>query len=271
MEFKEVKEGVNSLDCVMRVTETLNAFVGENTWLSLAYLSRKVKFSKPTLYRILATLIKERYVLFDPLKKRYSLGVAAAQLAIHVHVEKAVCYLAHFAMERLSRKFEETVLLYREAGIDVRCINKCDTNNPIRRVIEVGDTAPMYACSAGKIILAYKSNMERESLLSVSPLKKITEKTVTNKRMLIEELDTVNQDGYAITESELIDGLFSVSAPVFIDDRVEYCVALLIPTFRVFMDSLPEYIEQTRECAFAISSQMNDVHLRNQFCRSDLN
>jgi DNA-binding IclR family transcriptional regulator len=102
------------------------------------------------------------------------------------------------------REGQERVVLAREEGTDA-----------IRFSVQVGQRMDLHAGAAGKVLLAYLSETERNIILTSKPLPKRTSATITNPNALIAELNKVKQNGYAISKGERNPDSFSLAAPVF--------------------------------------------------------
>lgn len=71
---------------------------------------------------------------------------------------------------------------------------------------------PAHGAAGGKVLLAWRDRW-RESFLA-RPLERITERTVTEARVLRNELDVVRRQGYAIEDRELEPKVCAVAAAI---------------------------------------------------------
>jgi DNA-binding IclR family transcriptional regulator len=81
--------------------------------------------------------------------------------------------------------------------------------------VNIGDRLPVYCASMGKVILAYLSENRLEEILSAITFRRRTEKTIASKSELLQELEQIRTDGFAINDEELEKGLRAVAAPIF--------------------------------------------------------
>ncbi len=72
---------------------------------------------------------------------------------------------------------------------------------------------PMHASACGKVYLASLSRAEVQQWMK-GGLPPVTERTITSPRRLMEELEQVRQDGFAVAEHECMTGLCAVAVPV---------------------------------------------------------
>ena len=86
-------------------------------------------------------------------------------------------------------------------------------------------------------------------------LPKFTEKTITSWEKLLEELQKIRQEGYAVDDEELELGLTCVAAPILGKDG-EAIAALSIsgPTARVKSEKFLEIVQAIRDITIQISN-----------------
>jgi IclR family pca regulon transcriptional regulator len=79
----------------------------------------------------------------------------------------------------------------------------------------VGSRLPAYATSMGKVLLAYRSARQLNAYLAAKPLRALTDRTVTNTAEFRKMIARVREQGWAITDGDLEEGIRSVAAPIF--------------------------------------------------------
>jgi DNA-binding IclR family transcriptional regulator len=73
---------------------------------------------------------------------------------------------------------------------------------------------PAYCTSMGKLLLANLPAEEQRDLIAQMKLSKRAPNTITNKKVLREELDEINTAGFAVDDQELAEDLYAIAAPV---------------------------------------------------------
>ena len=188
----------NSLE---RVLAVLEVFSEERLEWTPEDLMRELGYSRPTLYRLLRTLQRKRFLtaLGDP--QRFRFGPAIAQLS---HVWTAGLDLstaAELMMRRLRDETGETVALFVPEGAFRLCIAELPSNQALSFRRGVGYRERLTVGASGKVILAYMS----------PPLPKVD----FAPRKYARELALIKERGFAISKEELIEGAVAVSAPFF--------------------------------------------------------
>ena len=83
------------------------------------------------------------------------------------------------------------------------------------------------------MLLGFLPEEERNEIIDRLTFERMTAKTPSNREMLLEHLEEVRQNGYAISQEERIEGGAGVAAPVF--DRnglVMAAVTVNVPSVR---------------------------------------
>ena len=65
------------------------------------------------------------------------------------------------------------------------------------------------------MLLAYQSQIDIRKIVDSHGLKRFTSKTLTSESALVQEMDIVKKQGYALSKGEFVSGLYCVAAPVF--------------------------------------------------------
>jgi DNA-binding IclR family transcriptional regulator len=78
---------------------------------------------------------------------------------------------------------------------------------------DIGFSAPLHAGATGRVILAHLDLERRKNLLRQS-LERFTERTITDKRRLEQELNKCLTQGFALSEGERLIGTSSIAAPI---------------------------------------------------------
>ncbi len=111
----------------------------------------------------------------------------------------------------------------------------------------VGQQYPLHASSSGKVLLA---EMPTEKVIALLPesLKAYTTQTITDRGVLLRELDQVREQGFAVMDNELEEELISLSRPV--RDSSGTMVAILTlngPRYRFGRARIPEALQQMQD------------------------
>jgi IclR family transcriptional regulator, pca regulon regulatory protein len=114
--------------------------------------------------------------------------------------------------------------------------NKIDLN------LRPGSRLPAYCTSLGKVLLANLPEAEQRDLIGDLTLTRRGPNTITSVKALGTELEHVLDEGMAVNDEELSQGLISMATPIY-QERREVAAALNMAA-HVSMISIEEMIDQ---------------------------
>jgi DNA-binding IclR family transcriptional regulator len=91
-------------------------------------------------------------------------------------------------------------------------------------------TAP-HAAASGKVLLSEMGRSEIEAIYRTQSLKAYGKNTITGMAQLMEELENVRKQGYAIDNEEYYEGVRCVAAPVRASSKIVAAVSVTGPTW----------------------------------------
>lgn len=183
--------------------------------MSLTTLSEELACGRSGVYKLLSSLVKDGFLVQDQENKKYSLGPALYRLGMLYSDLKGISRIAQSAMRSLAEETGETISLAVREGDDAILLSKIESPHAIRLLGKTGQKYPLNAGAIGKLLAAYHDPQRIEKLLSETELVKITPKTITEHRKLVEEYRKIRLQGYAYSDEENTLGAFGISAPIF--------------------------------------------------------
>jgi DNA-binding IclR family transcriptional regulator len=220
--------GLQTLDKVLAV---LRLFRPEAPEWAAAEVAREVGMSLPTASRLMRGL-EARGLLVRAGSRRYRLGFAAVELGLRALKTLEVREVLRPVVLRLARDSDETCVLaaiseYRDVA---RVLDRAEGRQPVRISLEIGHTWPLHAGALGKALLAHMP--DRDAILD-QPLTKIGKHTVTDRKLLEEQLETIRKVGWAFSSEETEIGAWGVAGAVLDDHGLPICsIGLIAPLDR---------------------------------------
>lgn len=196
---------------VLRAVSLLKV-LSEHGEEDLATLTHEVGLARTTTHRLLAALESEDLVTRAP-SGVYRLGPGLIQLAMHAGRSDQLRTLAHSHLQSLAADSGETATLHVLSNGSVLVVDQVFGRQLVGASHEVGISAPLYATSTGKALLAALKPAERAELLR-GRFSRLTPKTVTSKRRLDEHLKLARKRGYATAVDELEVGFTAAGAAI---------------------------------------------------------
>ncbi|CAL9383626.1 IclR family transcriptional regulator [Streptomyces levis] len=243
---------VQSVDRAVSVLEIL-ARHGE---AGVTEIADELDVHKSTAFRLLGVLENRGLVAQAKDRGKYYLGAGVLRLAGAAAVRLDVSQEGVPVCRELADELGETVniaVLDDDAAVNIM---QARGTASVTAQNWLGRRTPLHATSSGKVLLAHLPPTLREGLLA-RPLHRFTERTVTVASMLRGELDTVVQQGYAITVEELEIGLAAAASPVRAHDgKVIASLSVSGPVYRLSPERLPDIAKRTEAAAAELSRRM---------------
>lgn len=244
----------NDVRSLSKAFKILECFTLEKPELSIGEIVVLRGIPKTTVIRLVSALEKNKFLERDQVTKKYRLGTKFLFLGNIVQRRLNIREVSLPVMKELRNQSGETVYLNIFESGERMCVEYVESNQELQRVVFVGQRSPLYAGASAKVLLAYLPESKRKEFFSKAKLEAHTPNTIVAPDVLQAELVEILQKGYAISNSELIIGVFSISAPVF-NHQEEIAASLTIglPTVRADNRNIPEFIELVKTGAKEIS------------------
>lgn len=202
---------LKSLDTGLRV---LGCFDRARPERGVTDLAGELGTSKASMYRVLRTLERHRYVVQNPATGRYRLGLRLMHLGYSAMADRDLPVEARPYLDRLRDRTSESVHLDILDGDEVVCIAKADGLQAVQVMSKVGSRGPAHCVSTGKVFLAY-SDGEVVEQVTAGGLVCYTDRTHATVGALLQELEKVRQHGYAVNWGEWRAEARGIGAPIF--------------------------------------------------------
>jgi IclR family transcriptional regulator, KDG regulon repressor len=215
--------------------EILLLFDSAHPSFSVPEIVGRLHFSQSKTYRLIRALIHYGLLETPNGTGRYSLGIHALRLGLLAQQKFNVGVMALPFMKELSRLTKETVLLTAVAGNRAICLERVESEEPIRySLFTPGASVPLHAGASSKVLLAFLPENEWDSLLAGEALQRFTPQTITDPGVLKAELKEIRSRGYAFSDQEADREVRAVAAPVR-NQRGELVAGLTVagPAYRI--------------------------------------
>lgn len=193
---------------VQRAIDILDVLAEAGHELGTNEIARRIGVNVSTTSRLLSTLATAGLVAHIPSTGRYRLGIRLLQLAGAARDSLDIRTLARPLLEELAALTGETSTLSLPGAHDLLTIDFVPSVQSVRSVAEVGRNSVAHATAAGKVLLAWGGK------LPDGDLTRYTDRTVTDRAALRQEIDGVRAHGWAQAVGEREDDLNAVAVPV---------------------------------------------------------
>ena len=193
----------------------LEAFQSDTPDLSLNEIITRTNLNKSAAQRFTHTLQVLGYLDKDPSSKRYSLSKKVLKSAnSFLRVDTLV-----------NRASPNIIALRRQLNmrIGVGCLNgenamyliPLQSNRAAFRTAHPGFEVPVFCTSTGRALLAYQPKDIAREIIENSKRKQYTPFTMTDVDAIMAEIELAQQNGYSITDQELITADINIATPIF--------------------------------------------------------
>ena len=245
-----------SVRTVDRLVGILDCFSPERPTWSLAELSAHLRLPKSTLHRFLISLESHGILRRDSDDKRWRLGYRLFIWGSLAAESTGLRQIARPVMRDLVAATGETAILTVYHQHEVICIDKVETNHPVRMTLDVGTHRLPHAGASCKVLMAYLPEEEIQAIIRDKGLPKLCTNTITDPDELAAELARIRERGYAESCEETDLGAWGVATPIR-DWKGEVVAAIGIagPSSR-FTDGerVQQYVALCRQAAQRISA-----------------
>ncbi|WP_026341778.1 IclR family transcriptional regulator [Actinomadura atramentaria] len=212
--------------------------------------------ARSTAYRYLQSLSAAGFIE-EHRPAGYRLGPRVFELARLARKGLGLSEIARPLMRDLVEEIGETVLLTRRAGGSVVCLEREETDHPVRLSYERGHVLPINAGAAALVLLAWASEPEVDEIVAQHGLPRFTGATVTDVNVLRERLERIRADDAAVTRGELDADVLGVAAPIRdADGGVVAAVSVAALSHRVPETEVPQVTDAVRRTAARISDRL---------------
>lgn len=246
-----------SIQVLQKAMAVLKCFQKNSPELHIPEISEKLGIPKPTIHRILVTLERGNFVKKDPVTEAYHLGIGVLELASNFLNNMDVRTIALPVMEQLAKETGENVYLgIYDDGAAVN-IHQEQGEKILAGYNRIGCRVSAHLSALGKVILANIGNEDLEKYMRSVNFEKRTANSIISKKQLIDELDAIKDNGYAIDNEEYEVGLKCIAAPIFdLNGTVVAAISISGPANRISKDFNPYLINKLKTAAKTISSNL---------------
>ncbi len=219
-----------------------------------------LRFSQSKTYRLVRALV--HYGLLETLNGsgQYSLGLNALRLGLLAQQKFKIGVVALPFMKELSRLTKETVLLTAVHGSKAICLERVESEEPIRySLFTPGANLPLHAGASSKVLMAHLPEAEWDAIIAEEGLQRFTPQTITERKVLRTELREIRTRGYSFSDQEVDREVRAVAAPI-LNSRGELIAGLTVagPAYRINKKKVQSLGQLVRRYAGKIAGQIQE-------------
>jgi DNA-binding IclR family transcriptional regulator len=232
--------------------------VGEKGSVGVREISSLTGFPPATSHRLLSTLAKRGYLVQDKVAKNYSLALRFLELGSKAQQQSDLHAVARPHLHQLMLDSGETANLVVQDGDSVVYLDQVQSDESMLKIFtKLGARAPLYSTGVGKMFLSRWSQPELDSYIERTDLVPHTAFTLSSREEILEEMQRISLQGFAVDNEETELGVRCVAA-LIVDHREEVIAAVSISgvAMRITEDRIEAFGEMVKECAKNISQDL---------------
>lgn len=218
---------------------------------------------RSSLFHLLNNLLTRGYLAQDGSGGRYRLGQRIGQLADRLQAPTLASAVLP-QLRALSDALNETSGFNIWTGDSVEVIATAMGHQALAFTMKVGERAPLYAVSSGKIVLSRMGSAAFEAYLDRVELRPITARTLQSKAALRREIAAARKDGFAYSHEEFTPGITGISTAVIKDGHFLGTVNLAVPSARFTASQDVAFRRELRSAAAVLSQVLRVDPARTQ-------
>jgi len=237
------------MESLTRIVEILDRVSENESGISLEKLVKESNISKTSLYRITESMVENR-VLYKDEMKRFYLGSRVYSWFANYRMNNLLLKISIPILQEIHDFTSETIHLFEYRDGEAFYIYKIDCIYPLSIRSSIGTYQPLYSTAGGKAILGSLNEEKLSMYLENHPLEKRTPNTITDQKKLKENLLEGKQKGYflEIEENEL--GIMCIAVPIMniIINEPIGAISVTIPTNRApnknMLEKIGEFLKK---------------------------
>lgn len=190
----------------------LSAFKADQEVRTLAEITREVGLPKSTVHRLAQQLVDEGAL--ERSAGGYRLGLQMFEIGSRIGPQRRLREVAAPFMQDLYEATHETVQLGVLDDLEVVYLAKIEGHRAVKLPTWIGCRMPTYCTALGKVLLAF-SEPDVVSRVIDAGMTNRTPYTITNPRVLAQQLADIARAGVAYDREESVVGAACAAAPIF--------------------------------------------------------
>lgn len=200
-------------------------------------INNELGLPKQTVHRLCKTLVAEGYLVKDTTGKRLRPARRLRLMASGVLAASRFHIARHQILVELAQRVSETVNFVVPEDQGMYYLDRVETDWPFRIQLPIGTHVPFHCTASGKTFLASMPLAARRSMVRTLTLNRLTNNTLVTPEAMMDELEQIGRQGFAVDNEEFVDGMVAIAVPV-LDNEGRYfaSVAFHGPTQRLSVE-----------------------------------
>ena len=193
--------------------EVLRTFSRTKPHMTLSEIAARAGLPAATARRCLNTLEELGYVARSG--RQFMLRPPVLEIGAVYLDSMDIPTITRTKLDELAASTRGSVSLMVLSGTGVVVVARASARTePLYMAVHVGKRLPAHAVATGKVLLAGLSSEKLAAYFTQAKLESLTDRTITDRSKLVEQLEAARRDGYATAEEEIAPGAATIAVPV---------------------------------------------------------
>lgn len=213
-------------------------------------LAELADMPRSTAYRFV-TLLRDYELLELAGGGRYKLGPRAITMGYVARSLTDVADVWRPVLDELVGQTHETALILRRVSNYAVCVDRVESDHPVRLSFEIGRTMPLHQGAGAKVLLANSLQSFQDRYLK-------EEVPARERSVLRPELDSILDQGYADSTSEVDPGIWATAASISQSGAEPlFALSVAIPEYRLEEDQRDAVRRQVLSAAATLRTRLS--------------
>lgn len=231
---EQTSSPVKAVETSYRIIEKVKELDG----VRMTELADLLELPNSTVSDHLVTLRANDYLVKSG--NEYRIGLRFLELGDYARNYRNIYSHGKEKIDDLAETTDELVHLSVEENGRGVIIYETEGSNAISLDTYVGRRVPLHCTALGKAMLAHLGEERVEAIIEQYDLPAMTEQSITSRESLFDQLPTIREQGYAVSDGERIAELSCIAAPIkdSSSSTVFGAVSVCVPMSRLEDDRL---------------------------------
>ncbi|MCK8780047.1 IclR family transcriptional regulator [Rhizobium sp. NTR19] len=228
--------------------------------LDMAQITRRTRFPRGTVYRLVAALVAEGLVSQSGENGTFRLGPRLLQLAAKTWEDSDLRTIARDFLASLRDATDEAVHLAVPSNNRMVYIDKLVGSSTVQMKTSIGGQVEFHSTSVGKAWLSGLTDDRLEEIIKGLELTRHTANTLTSPEALREELKRIREQGFAFDDEENEPDIRCLGSPIFNRQREPVgAISVSMPVYRHDARRHELRARLVRETAIRITAELSRI------------
>ena len=213
--YKEALSAAHQSLSSIRLLKIMECLSEKHFPVRLTDLAGELDMTQPTVLRYLSALCTSGYAYQDQSSGNYALTWKICDIGTRLQSNTNLRNIVSPYINQMANTLNVGMLLATEKDGNILYLDiALNPGNSMETLLRIGKDAPIHTTASGKIMLSGLTEAELDKIIQEKGLPRLTQYTITNKVLLLEELQKIRMRGYAMDNEECEIGHRCLSVPL---------------------------------------------------------